>query len=321
MSEIATERLHPDAKGIARAVAIWRAGGLVAFPTETVYGLGGDASNGKAVARIFEAKARPGFNPLIIHVADLDTARRFATFGPEAMRLAGAFWPGPLSLVLPVRAESGLSQLVTAGLETVAVRIPENPLARALLSAFGGAIAAPSANPSGRISPTTADHVLAGLDGRIDAVIDGGAATVGLESTILMPDAAPAILLRPGGLPIEALETALGYRPVQGGGGDRPTSPGQLASHYAPRARVRLNVAERPAVALWLGFGPGTTDSDLNLSDVGDLREAAANLFAMLHELDARATAQGISEIAVAPVPAHGLGLAINDRLNRAAAG
>lgn len=321
MSEFATDLLAPDASGIERAVAIWRAGGLVAFPTETVYGLGGDATNGLAVARIFEAKGRPAFNPLIIHVADLETAERFAVFGPEARRLAAAFWPGPLSLVLPVRAGSGLSPLVTAGLDTVAVRIPEHPLARDLIRAFGGAIAAPSANPSGRISPTRAAHVIAGLGGRIEAVIDGGPAHVGLESTIVLPDAAPAILLRAGGLPAEALEQALGAPLAHGGSAERPSSPGQLLAHYAPRVPMRLNMRAPKERVLWLGFGPDCPGADLNLSTGGDLREAAANLFAMLHQLDDMTAESGRAEIGVAPVPMHGLGAAINDRLKRAAHG
>jgi L-threonylcarbamoyladenylate synthase len=318
MSEFATDLLPPDAAGVARAVAIWRVGGLVAFPTETVYGLGGDATNGLAVARIFEAKGRPSFNPLIIHVADQETAERFARFGPEARRLAAAFWPGPLSLVLPVRAGSGLSPLVTAGLDTVAVRIPQHKLARDLLSAFGGAIAAPSANPSGRISPTRAAHVMAGLGGRIEAVMDGGPADVGLESTIVLPDAGPVALLRAGGLPVEALEQALGHSLAVGGSAERPSSPGQLLSHYAPKVPVRLNVRTPADNALWLGFGPECDGADLNLAPGGDLREAAANLFAMLHMLDARAALESQHAIAVAPIPHQGLGIAINDRLNRA---
>lgn len=309
-----TERLKNDASGMARAVELWRSGGLVAFPTETVYGLGADATNGKAVAAIYAAKGRPAFNPLIIHVADLATARRFAVFSETAERLAQAFWPGPLSLVLPVRKGSGLSELVTAGLPTVAVRIPQTALAQTLLAAFGGAIAAPSANLSGRISPTSAAHVLAGLDGRIDAVIDGGACAVGLESTILLPDHSPPALLRLGGLPVGPIEEMLGQRLTMLGDAEAPMSPGQLASHYAPKAAVRLNVATRPETGLWLGFGPECEAADLNLSDSADLMEAAANLFACLHQLDALS-----QPIAVAPIPDHDLGAAINDRLRRAA--
>lgn len=312
--------LKADAAGMAEAVRIWRAGGLVAFPTETVYGLGADACNGAAVAAIYAAKGRPAFNPLIIHVADLATARRFARFSPGAEALAEAFWPGPLSLVLPVNEDSALSSLVTAGLTSVAVRVPAHPLARALLRMFGGAIAAPSANPSGRVSPTTPAHVLAGLGGRIDAVIDGGASDVGVESTIVQPDADPPALLRPGGLPAEAIEALLGQPLAQAENPDHPTSPGQLASHYAPELPLRLDVTAPLDTEIWLGFGPACKAADLTLSATGDLHEAAANLFARLHEIDATAIALGRSAIAVAPIPDKGLGVAINDRLRRAAA-
>jgi L-threonylcarbamoyladenylate synthase len=317
MEQTQTIRLGADQNGVDQAVAIWQNGGLVAFPTETVYGLGADACNGQAVAKIFEAKARPAFNPLIIHVADIETARKYAVFDKMAERLAGAFWPGPLSLVLPLRINSPLSPLVSAGLDTVAVRIPENPLAQNLLRAFGGAIAAPSANPSGRISATSAQHVLDGLAGRINAVIDGGDCTVGLESTILHPGISPPVLLRPGGLPVEAIEDMLGQRISVGSNPDRPLSPGQLASHYAPKVAVILNVIEPKPNQLWLGFGPDCAEAELNLSPSGDLREAAANLFGMLHQLDDLA---GEKAISVAPIPANGLGAAINDRLKRAAA-
>lgn len=312
--------LKADAAGMAEAVRIWRAGGLVAFPTETVYGLGADACNGAAVAAIYAAKGRPAFNPLIIHVADLATARRFARFSPGAEALAEAFWPGPLSLVLPVNQESGLSSLVTAGLTSVAVRVPAHPLARELLGMFGGAIAAPSANPSGRVSPTTPAHVLAGLGGRIDAVIDGGASDVGVESTIVQPDADPPALLRPGGLPAEVIEALLGQPLAQTENPDHPTSPGQLASHYAPKLPLRLDVTTPLDTEIWLGFGLASKAADLTLSAIGDLHEAAANLFSRLHEIDARAIALGRTAIAVAPIPDKGLGVAINDRLRRAAA-
>jgi L-threonylcarbamoyladenylate synthase len=314
MDALKTQTLEPDAQGRTRAVAIWKSGGLVAFPTETVYGLGADATNGLAVARIYEAKGRPAFNPLIIHVADIATARRFAQFNDMAENLAAAFWPGPLSLVLPVKPGAGLSELVTAGLETVAVRVPANPIAQQLLAEFGGAIAAPSANPSGRISPTRAEHVLAGLSGRIEAVVDGGACQVGLESTIVLPDDTAPALLRAGGLPREAIEEMLGRGLISSENPDAPTSPGQLTAHYAPRHSVILNAKTRPAGACWLGFGPDCAEADLNLSVSGDLREAAANLFAHLHQLD-----RDDKPIAVAPVPKSGLGAAINDRLKRAA--
>ncbi len=320
MERIKTKRLTADANGIAEAVKIWRDGGLVAFPTETVYGLGADALNGQAVARIYAAKGRPSFNPLIIHVADLATARKFAKFGRVAEALAQAFWPGPLSLVLPVNPESGVCGLVTAGLETIAVRLPQNPLARQLLAGFGGAIAAPSANISGRISPTSTDHVLAGLNGRIDAVIDGGQCAVGLESTILAPDHTPPALLRPGGLPVEVIEAALGTRLALADDPKTPTSPGQMRSHYAPSVAVRLNVTKASDNRFWLGFGPNCSAARRNLSPAGDLHEAAANLFALLHQMDTLAQTENAAEITIAPVPDHGLGVAINDRLRRAAA-
>ena len=289
-----------------------RSGGLVAFPTETVYGLGGDARSDLAVARIFEAKGRPRFNPLIVHVPDVAAAREFAVFDARAEAVVARFWPGPLTLVLPLR-DAGLSDLVTAGLGSVAVRVPAHPLAQALLRAFGGPLAAPSANPSGRVSPTRAAHVMAGLAGRIAAVLDGGPCAVGVESTILGLVDGPE-LLRPGGLAVEALEAVLGPLTV-GGSAEKPTAPGQLASHYAPDAAVRLAAREVRAGEVRLGFGAG--GGDLNLSETGDLVEAAANLFHMLREADRLAGGRGI---AVAPVPEVGLGRAINDRLRRAAA-
>ena len=289
-----------------------RSGGLVAFPTETVYGLGGDARSDLAVARIFGAKGRPRFNPLIVHVPDVAAAREFAVFDARAEAVVARFWPGPLTLVLPLR-DAGLSDLVTAGLGSVAVRVPAHPLAQALLRAFGGPLAAPSANPSGRVSPTRAAHVMAGLAGRIAAVLDGGPCAVGVESTILGLVDGPE-LLRPGGLAVEALEAVLGPLTVSGSA-EKPTAPGQLASHYAPAARVRLAAREVRAGEVRLGFGAG--GGDLNLSETGDLVEAAANLFHMLREADRLAGGRGI---AVAPVPEVGLGRAINDRLRRAAA-
>lgn len=313
-----TEIFAPDAHGLERAAALLRQGELVAFPTETVYGLGGDALNDRAVARIFEAKGRPSFNPLIVHVPDLAAARMLVTFTPEAERLAAAFWPGPMTLVLPMRADAGLSPLVSAGLDTVAIRVPAHPVAKALLRAFGGPVAAPSANPSGRVSPTRAEHVAAGLSGRIAAIVDGGACAVGLESTIIGFEPQP-VLLRPGGLPAEALEDCLGFalaqhKPVA----HRPNAPGQLESHYAPGAGVRLMAREPGPAEVWIGFGTASTGAALNLSATGDLVEAAANLFHFLREADRMAGPGG--QIAVAPVPEHGLGRAINDRLRRAAA-
>lgn len=309
-----TEILAPDDAGIARAVRLLAEGALVAFPTETVYGLGGDARSDTAVARIFAAKGRPSFNPLIVHVPDLAAAERLAVISSRARDLAHAFWPGPLTLVLPVR-DGAVSPLVTAGLPTVAVRIPAHPLALALLRAFGGPVAAPSANPSGRPSPTRAAHVLAGLEGRIAAVLDGGPCAVGLESTILAMKPAPS-LLRPGGLPVEALEAALGAPLAAGAKTDRPSAPGQLASHYAPAALVRLDATEARTGEILVGFGP--VRGALDLSESGDLVEAAARLFHILREADRLAGPAG--RIAFAPVPEQGLGRAINDRLRRAAA-
>ncbi|MBY8976316.1 threonylcarbamoyl-AMP synthase [Rhodobacteraceae bacterium NNCM2] len=310
--------LGPDAEGLAEAARLLGAGGLVSFPTETVYGLGADARNGEAVAGIYSAKGRPEFNPLIVHVLSLEDADRYAEIEGPLRQLAERFWPGPLTLVAPRRpaaAQGGLSDLVTAGLETVALRVPAHPLARELLRTFGGPVAAPSANPSGRISPTTARHVLDGLAGRIDAVVDGGDCAVGLESTIVGMDEGRPVLLRPGGLSAEDISDELGVE-IAGYVEAAITAPGQMSSHYAPRARLRLN-AEAPSRGEgWLGFGPGIS-TGLNLSPSGNLTEAAANLFGYLHRLDAEV---GGGTIAVAPVPETGLGRAINDRLRRAAA-
>ncbi len=320
---------HPD--DITRAADILCAGGLVAFPTETVYGLGADAQNNAAVGAIFTAKNRPANNPLIVHVKDIGDACAFARFDKGAMALASAFWPGALSLVLPVRdvgSESGgLSGLVTAGLDTVAIRVPSDKTAQAVLAAFavarGGCvgIAAPSANPSGRISPTQAAHVIAGLDGRIDAVIDGGGCAVGLESTILYPRADGSVeVLRAGGISAEAIAEVIGMMPIMGGSSVSPIlSPGQLAVHYAPKTALAMGVLSPRAGELYLGFGDGELGASaaLNLSPSGDLTEAAHNLFDYLHRLDSQALALG-KTIAVAPIPNHGLGVGINDRLRRA---
>lgn len=309
-----TVLIAADAPGLARAAAFLRAGGLVAFPTETVYGLGGDARSDRAVAGIFAAKDRPRFNPLIAHLPDLAAAEELALFDDRARALAAAFWPGPLTLVLPLRPRAGLSPLVTAELPTVALRVPAHPVAQALLRAFGGPLAAPSANPSGRVSPTRAAHVAEGLSGRIDAILDGGACAVGVESTILGLDG-PATLLRPGGLPVEAIEALIGPL-ATGGNAAKPNAPGQLASHYAPAAAIRLNAQDIRPGETRLGFGPGA--ADLNLSPSGDLTEAAANLFHLLREADRLAGPTGT--IAIAAIPETGLGRAINDRLRRAAA-
>ena len=320
MADHNTVTLSDSDRGLRAATSILRAGELVAFPTETVYGLGADARDDRAVARVYEAKGRPAFNPLIVHVHDLEAAERFAIFDPAARVLAEAFWPGPLTLVLPRRAESGLSDLVTAGLSTVAIRVPAHALARRLLETFGGPLAAPSANPSGAVSPTTRAHVLDGLDGRIAAVFEGGACTVGVESTIIGFENAAPVLLRAGGLPVEDVAARLG-RTVGTTGSGTITAPGQLASHYAPEATLRLDASGPGAEDLWLGFGPvESLRPGLNLSSSGDLFEAAANLFSHLRRLDEMAQELGLSRIAVAPIPSVGLGLAINDRLRRAAA-
>ncbi len=308
-----TDLIAPDDAGLQRAVELLRAGDLVAFPTETVYGIGADAKNDAAVARIFDAKGRPAFNPLIIHVHDLSAARQIADLGKDALRLAEAFWPGPLTLVVPLKPGSGIAPGVSAGLPTIAIRVPEHQLARELLRRFGGPVAAPSANPSGKISPTRAEHVLVGLSGRIAAVVDGGPSAIGVESTIIGFDP-DARLLRPGGLPLEIVNACLGHQVRMPETRALPNAPGQLASHYAPRAKLRLDATERRAGELLLGFGD--VECDLNLSPTGDLAEAAANLFSALHILDRKAS--GV--IAVSPIPGHGLGLGINDRLKRAAA-
>jgi L-threonylcarbamoyladenylate synthase len=310
-----TLTLAPDDAGIAEAARLLAAGGLVAFPTETVYGLGGDARSDHAVARIYEAKGRPSFNPLIVHLPDLTAVEAIAELGPKARMLAGAFWPGPLTLVLPLRETAGISPLVTAGLPTVAVRVPAHPLAQRLLRAFGGPVAAPSANPSGRVSPTRADHVLDGLSGRIAAVLDGGPCSVGLESAIVAADPEP-LLLRPGGIPVEMLSAALGEPLSAAVETVKPTAPGQLASHYAPEAAVRLGATEARPGEVLVGFG--SIKGTLTLSETGDLVEAAARLFQILREADRLAGPRG--HIAFAPVPELGLGRAINDRLRRAAA-
>ena len=320
-AEPATRVMKANAEAIAAAARCLAAGGLVAFPTETVYGLGADAGNGEVIARLYAAKGRPRFNPLIAHVADVAAARRLARFEAAAERLAAAFWPGPLTLVLPKRPDGGIAELALAGLDSIAVRVPAHPIARELIAAFGNSIVAPSANRSGHVSPTSAAHVLADLRGRIDLVIDGGVTPVGLESSIVACLPAP-VLLRPGGLPREAIERVLGH-PLGLPGqrrDDAPPSPGMLVSHYAPKAHLRLNAAEVHSGEALLAFGPrlpaGVAVLTLNLSARGDLVEAAANLFSHLRALDT----SGARAIAVMKVPRKGLGEAINDRLARAAA-
>ncbi|HTT47244.1 MAG TPA: L-threonylcarbamoyladenylate synthase [Pseudolabrys sp.] len=314
-AEPGTRVLKADTAAISAAAACLAAGGLVAFPTETVYGLGADAGNGEAIARLYAAKGRPAFNPLIAHVADGGAARPLGTFDAAAEALAAAFWPGPLTLVLPKQPDCVVADLALAGHDSVAVRVPAHPVAHALLAAFGGPVVAPSANRSGHVSPTTPAHVLADLRGRIDMVLDAGPCTVGVESTIVACLDVPT-LLRPGGVPREAIEHVLGRALAVAPSDDAaPLAPGMLTSHYAPKAKLRLDAeAAEPGEAL-LGFGPAP-NAALNLSPRGDLIEAAANLFSHLRALDA----SGAARIAVMKVPNEGLGEAINDRLTRAAA-
>jgi L-threonylcarbamoyladenylate synthase len=353
----ATRIIPANPAAIAEAARVLAVGGLVAFPTETVYGLGADATNDRAIARLYAAKDRPSFNPLIVHVKDFEAARQIADFDETTLRLASVFWPGPLTLVLPKPRACPVGALATAGLDSVAVRVPDHAVAHDILAAFGGPVVAPSANSSGRLSATRAEHVRADLDGRVDLIIDGGATSIGLESTIIGCVGA-VMLLRPGAIPRQEVEEVLGRpissvrtqasRPMTCGPGEAdepiparvavdraartkdgrvapheaPPAPGMLASHYAPRALVRMNAASvAPGEAL-LAFGPDLPASApaavriLNLSAVGDVIEAAANLFAYLHALDECCAAT----IAVMPVPEDGLGAAINDRLRRAAA-
>src|SRR5437763_10993011 len=321
-----TTRLPASGAATAEAAArCLRDGGLVAFPTETVYGLGADAGNAGAIARLYQAKGRPSFNPLIAHVCDLRAARQIARFDTQALALAEAFWPGPLTLVLPKAPGCAVADLATAGLDTIAVRVPAHPVAREILRAFGGPVVAPSANLSGHVSPTTAAHVQSDLAGRIDLIVDGGAVEVGVESTIVGCFEQP-MLLRPGGVPSGEIERVLGRalaQPPEDAVSDtgQPLAPGMLASHYAPRTKVRLNARRIEGGEALLAFGPNAVpgveaaSAVMNLSQRGDLTEAAANLFGYLRALDAK----GARVIAVMPIPDHGLGEAINDRLRRAA--
>jgi len=311
---VATETLPYDAAAIARAAALVTRGLPVAVPTETVYGLAADATSGEAVARIYAAKGRPAFNPLIVHVADAGAAAGIALLDAVARRLADAFWPGPLTLVLPLAEGSPVAPLVTAGLETVALRVPAHRAMRDLLAACGRPLAAPSANASGAISPTRAEHVVASLGGRIPLVIDAGPTAMGLESTIVAVGQDALRLLRPGPVTREMLAGASGLPVREGVSGGKIEAPGQLASHYAPGRPLRLNATAARAGEWLIGFGP--VAGDATLSPSGDLIEAAARLFAALHEADA----SGAEAIAVAPVPDDGIGAAINDRLRRAAA-
>lgn len=305
------QMLHDDVAGIARAAQVLRDGGLLALPTETVYGLAADACNGTAVARIFAAKGRPRFNPLIVHVLSMEAVEGLVEVGVEARLLAKAFWPGPMTLVLPSKGR--VADLVSGGLSTLAIRVPAHPLARAVLEAFGGPVAAPSANPSGQISPTLAQHVVNGLGGAVDAILDGGACGVGLESTILAPGAGGVRLLREGGISREAVEAIVGPVVADLTPG-RVEAPGQLERHYAPRTRLVMGGAAA-AGDVMIGFADVTGDLSLG----NDLVAAAARLFATLHAADALAAERGASVIRVTDVPDVGLGRAINDRLRRAA--
>lgn len=318
--KLTTRVLPADRDAIAAAGRVLASGGLVAFPTETVYGLGADATNGEAVARLYAAKGRPRFNPLIAHVTNAKAALSLARFSDDAKRLADACWPGPLTLVLPRAPTCPVADLATAGLDTIAVRVPDHPVAHDILAAFGKPVVAPSANRSGHVSPTTAAHVRADLDGRIDLIVDGGSTSVGVESTIVACLGTPT-LLRPGGVPRDAIERVLGrsLAGVEPSAGETPLAPGMLASHYAPRTPLRLNATDVRSGEALLAFGPDAPHGAakvMNLSASGDLVEAAANLFSHLRTLDAG----GFSGIAAMPIPNEGLGEAINDRLARAAA-
>jgi len=320
MSDSARIRSADETEAVDEAARVLRGGGLVAFPTETVYGLGADATNGEAVARIFEAKGRPRFNPLIVHLPDAGAAARLTRFDTRAARLAERFWPGPLTLVLPRAADCPVSPLASAGLDTLAVRVPDHPVAQRLLRAAARPVVAPSANASGQISPTTAAHVARSLGDRVDLILDGGPCRVGVESTVVDLTGQPAVILRPGGVTRAELEAVIGpVRHDAGSAEDRPRAPGQLGSHYAPRLPLRLNATSVAGDEALLAFGPEVPAGAAvtrNLSPTGDLREAAAKLFAHLHDLDR----PGLSAIAVMPVPEDELGAAINDRLRRAAA-
>lgn len=320
MQTLATKIHADDAAGIAMAAAIIQADGIVAFPTETVYGLGANARSPQAVAKIYEAKGRPTFNPLIAHVTGLEEALHYGDFSKQARRIAEQFWPGPLTLIVPAR--EGICELARAGLASVGLRVPASDTARALIKACGCPLAAPSANRSGHVSPVTAAHVLADLNGRIDMVLEGGASTVGVESTILSLLESTPRLLRAGGTTREALEAELGMRIAAGlHEGASIIAPGQLTSHYAPQASIRLDATVLEPAEWGLDFAGQLANSAkashriLDLSPQGDLREAAANLFSHMRALD-----EAKRQIAVAPIPEHGLGAAINDRLRRAAA-
>ncbi|MCH9764477.1 MAG: threonylcarbamoyl-AMP synthase [Alphaproteobacteria bacterium] len=311
---------NPSRDAISMAADHLRNGRLVAFPTETVYGLGGDATNAEAVAKIFAAKSRPRFNPLIIHVPDLIAAKQFGDFGASAEALAQNFWPGALALVVPLQQKSEIADLVTAGLDTIAIRVPDHPIAQQLLHAVGRPLAAPSANRSGAVSPTRADHVAADLCDEVAMILDGGATPFGIESTVVSAIGNDVMLLRPGAVSRQDIEVLDDIQLSQPRNPDsKVRSPGQLQSHYAPQAHVRLNATSAEPGEALLAFGPNVPvhhGAMLNLSPTGDIVEAAAGLFSALRELDQT----GVATIAVMEVPKDGLGEAINDRLNRAAA-
>ncbi|MEO1321848.1 MAG: L-threonylcarbamoyladenylate synthase [Pseudomonadota bacterium] len=309
---MSAQPVPPTNETIVEATRVLRAGGLVAMPTETVYGLAADAANGEAVARLYAAKGRPSFNPLIAHVASFEMATRQGVFGAKARALIEAFWPGPLTLVVDVSPMGTVSDLARAGLDSIAVRMPAHPVAKQLLEAFDAPLVAPSANPSGQISPTTAQHVAQDMADKVDLILDGGPCAAGIESTIIDARGDRPALLRPGSLALEDIESVWPGLIRPGLDPDRPHSPGQLLRHYAPAARLRLNAAAAQPGEAYLGFGPGP--ATMNLSATGNLSAAAANLFSMLRELDA-----DYECIAVAPIPDKGLGEAINDRLTRAA--
>lgn len=307
-------------KTIKKACGLLKSGELVSFPTETVYGLGADATNGLAIAKIFAAKNRPQFNPLIVHISSQKEAQQYVKMNDLAKILADAFWPGPFTMVLPLLKNNPLSELITAGLDTVAVRVPKNTTAHNLLQQFGGPIAAPSANISGQISPTTAQHVASEFGHELQMIIDGGPCEKGIESTIIQVTKDQVILLRPGNITTQDIEKII-HRKVfmVKNDGHKPNSPGQLKSHYAPKTPIRLNISEPKDDECLLAFGDVQISDDtymLNLSENGDLKDAAANLFSMLRSLDK----MNFSSIAVSPIPNIGLGIAINDRLGRAAA-
>ena len=306
----------PAQNDIPAAAAALLEGHLVAFPTETVYGLGADAANDTAVAKVYAAKGRPAFNPLIVHVADADAAFALGEFSAEARKLALAFWPGPLSLVVPRQASCPVSLLASAGLPSIAIRVPAHPVALELLRAVKRPVVAPSANPSGKISPTIAEHVRRHLRDKVAAILDGGRCKVGVESSVVSLLEDGPKLLRHGGITRADIENVLGHSLAVETHSERPHAPGQLLSHYAPHAELRLNAAVARDGEAYLGFGPLHAHGSYTLSASGDLVEAAASLFRLLHEIDAT----GVSGIAVAPIPHHGLGEAINDRLQRAAA-